>query len=90
MALFLALGIIIGVFSIVFMMDNEALVTVTLLSWQFTAPLALIILLSTVFGMIVTLLSMVPQAIREALDQYAAQRQLRREEAAAATQNVPA
>lgn len=90
MALFLALGIIIGVVSVVFVMDNAALATVTILSWEFTAPLALIILLSAVLGMIITLLSMVPQAIGEKLDELAARREQRRAEAAAATQNVTA
>lgn len=85
----LALGIIIGVVSVVFVIDNTALATVTLFSWEFTAPLALIILLSAVFGMIVTLLSMIPQAIHEKLDELAARREQRRAEAAAA-QNVTA
>ena len=88
MALFLALGIIIGVFSVVFMMDNGAVVTVAFLSWQFTAPLALVILLSIVSGMILTLLTMVPQAIREQLDAYAARREQRRTEAVVQTQTT--
>ena len=88
MALILALGIIIGVVSVVFVMENATLATVSILSLEFTAPLALIILLSAVLGMIVTLLSMVPQAIREKLDELAARREQRRAEAAAAAQNV--
>ena len=83
MLLYVIFGIIIGAGSIVFAMENTAPITVTFLDWHATAPLALILLNAVLFGIIIVLLSMVPQAIRNALDTYAAQRELKKKEVTA-------
>ncbi len=83
MLLSIILGIIIGAASIVFAMANMAPVTVTFLDWHATAPLAIVLLNAVLCGIIITLLSMVPQAIRTALDAYAVRRELRKKEVSA-------
>ncbi len=83
MLLALILGILLGGAGVVFAMQNTDLITVSFLTWQFTAPLALILLSTMVLGIIVALLSLLPVAIRDALDAYAIRREQRRTEAAA-------
>jgi len=63
-----------------FAMANTAPVTVTFLDWHATAPLAFVLLNAVLVGIIITLLSMVPQAIRDALDAYAVRRELKKKE----------
>ncbi len=88
MVFILIVGIVLGVSSVIFAMDNAALVTVTLFTWQITTPLALIILAAMVFGIFITLLSMVPAAIQQALERYAERREKIRLQQQLRTQEV--
>ncbi len=86
----LILGALLGAFAVVFAMDNSALVTVHLLSWQVTAPLAIILISAAVLGILVVFIAMIPRAIQRALDDYATRRDGRRAELAAATEQSQA
>lgn len=81
MILVLIIGIVLGVTSVVFAMDNSTLVTVSLSTWHTDAPLALVIMASMVFGIFITLLSMVPSAIKAELERYALRREKQKLEA---------
>lgn len=67
MILSLLLGIILGAVSVIFALENVTTVTVTLINWQVSAPLALILLGSMLCGIIVTLLVLLPSVIRDEL-----------------------
>ena len=67
MILSLLLGIILGAVSVVFALQNVAVITVTFMSWQASAPLVLILLGSMLCGVIVTLLVLLPSVIRDEL-----------------------
>ena len=79
----LIIGAILGAFAVVFANDNGNLVTVHLLSWSVTAPLAIILMSAVVLGILVVFVAMIPQAIRHAMDEYAFRRQKRKAELAA-------
>ena len=76
----LVLGIFIGAMVVMFALENTALITVSFFSDQVTAPLALIIIAAFVAGIGVTLIAMLPRFIRDALDAYAARREIRKTE----------
>ena len=80
----LILGALLGAFAVVFAVDNSTLVTVHLLAWQFTAPLAIILISATVLGIVVMLVAMIPQAVRNMMDDYAVRREKRKAEMALA------
>ncbi len=85
MILFLGIGIAIGAVAVIFAMENTAPVTVTFLSWQFTAPLSIVILEALVIGMTIAVCMMLPRAVREAFDRYAVRRAERAEKKPAET-----
>lgn len=68
MIISLVIGILLGSLSVVFALQNVALVTVTFLAWQITAPLALVLLGSMLSGVIITLLVSLPSLFRD--DRY--------------------
>ena len=65
MIISLVVGIILGAAAVFFFIQNVALVTVTAFAWQLTAPLALILVLSSLVGVAVTLLVALPASIRD-------------------------
>lgn len=67
MVISLVVGILLGSLSVVFALQNVAMVTVTFLAWQVTAPLALVLLGSMLSGIVITLLVSLPSLIRDAL-----------------------
>jgi putative membrane protein len=67
MILSLLLGVILGAVSVIFALENITTVTVTLMTWQVSAPLALILIGSMLCGVIVTLLVLLPSVIRDEL-----------------------
>ena len=77
----LLLGIFIGSLTVMFALENTSLVTISFFGDQVTAPLAAILLLSVVAGILITLVAMLPRFIRDALDAYAVRREQRREAA---------
>jgi putative membrane protein len=75
MILSLIAGIILGAVSVIFALENVTTVTVTLLHWQASAPLAVVLLGSMLCGVIVTLLILLPSVIRDELYLSAIKRQ---------------
>jgi len=78
MLISLIVGIIMGGLTVLFALQNTAIVTVTFLTWQITAPLAILLLVCMLGGITLTLLVLLPFLIRDAL----AARTLRREKRA--------
>ena len=60
----LIIGILLGVVSVVFALQNVMVVTLTFFSWQFEGSLALILLLAVVMGILISLLVVLPESIR--------------------------
>jgi putative membrane protein len=65
MIISLVIGILLGSLSVVFALQNVAMVTVTFLAWQISAPLALVLLGSMLSGVVITLLVSLPSLIRD-------------------------
>lgn len=85
----LILGALLGAFAVVFAMDNSAIVTVHLLAWSFTAPLAIVLTSAAVFGILVVLVAMIPGAIQASMEEYAVRREQRKAELALAREQSP-
>ena len=75
MILSLLLGVAIGAVSVIFALQNISVVTVTFMSWQITAPLALVLLGSILSGVVVMLLVLLPSVIRDEMYLSALKRQ---------------
>lgn len=58
-------GLILGGLAVVFALQNVAVVTVSVLSWQLTGPLAFILLGTLVAGGAIALLVLLPSLIRD-------------------------
>ena len=58
-------GAILGALSVIFILENTSIVTITFLSWQFEGSLALILMLTLICGIIITLLLLLPSYIRD-------------------------
>lgn len=61
----LILGIILGGATVIFALQNVTVVTVGLMSWQITAPLAFVLLGTLLCGIVMTLLVLLPSLIRD-------------------------
>jgi uncharacterized integral membrane protein len=83
MLMYLIAGICVGALAVYFALQNTAPVTVAFLQWDFTAPLALVLLGAVAVGLCIAALMMLPSAISETLDAYARRREIRRQAAAA-------
>lgn len=81
MVLYLLIGMVVGAVAVDFAILNMAPVTVVMFTWQFTAPLSLVILGAVAFGLFVAVLAMLPTAIRESLDAFAYKREVKRQAA---------
>jgi len=84
----LILGALLGAFAVVFAMDNSTLVTVHMLSWSATAPLALALISAALLGIVIVFVAMIPSAIQSHMDAYAERREQRR--MATVSQETPA
>lgn len=60
----LIIGILLGALSVLFVIQNISVVTVTFLDWQMTGSLALVLLLAIICGIVMTLLVLLPSLIR--------------------------
>ncbi|MBV9159328.1 MAG: LapA family protein [Candidatus Kaiserbacteria bacterium] len=67
MIISLIIGILLGGVSVLFVLQNFAVVTVTFLTWEFSASLALILLATLISGIVITLLVLLPSVIRDGL-----------------------
>ena len=65
MLISLLVGIVLGGLTVIFALQNVALVTVNLWMWQFSAPLAIVLLGTVLSGIVVTLLILLPNLIRD-------------------------
>ena len=77
MIISLAIGMIIGATMVVFAFQNPAVVTVTFLQWQFTEPIAFLVLACTLSGIAISLLGLLPFAIHDEIIVRTTRRQKR-------------
>jgi uncharacterized integral membrane protein len=76
----LIIGILLGALAVIFAFQNVAVVTVTFLTWQITASLAIIILGTVLCGIVLTLLFLLPSVIRDEMYVAALKKQKRETE----------
>ena len=76
----LIVGIILGALAVIFAFQNVAVVTVTFLTWQITASLAIIILGTVLCGIVLTLLFLLPSVIRDEMYMASVKKQKRETE----------
>lgn len=63
MIIFFILGIVLGGISVVFVLQNVTVITVTFFTWHITASLALVLIASIISGIIITLFLLLPESI---------------------------
>ncbi len=63
MIILFVVGLILGGLSVVFALQNVAVITVTFFSWQLTGSLALILLLAMASGVLITMLLTLPEFV---------------------------
>ena len=65
MVFFLFLGAILGAATVIFAFQNVEVITVNLMTWQITAPLAFVLLGTLLCGILMTLLVLLPSLLRD-------------------------
>ncbi len=65
MILSLILGFLLGAAALLFALQNTAVVALSFLGWQFESSLALLILIATATGVVVSLLVSIPSALKD-------------------------
>ncbi len=65
MLLSLILGMLVGAISVVFILQNITVVTVSFFTWQMTGSLAVILFLAMLGGIVMTLLLILPSLIKD-------------------------
>ncbi len=63
----LILGIILGALTVIFALQNVAVITVSFLAWEITAPLAFVLLGTALSSVVITLLMLIPSLVRDDL-----------------------
>ena len=63
MILILILGIALGAASVIFILENSAVVALTFLQWHFVTSIALVVILSMLVGVLLALIFTLPGAI---------------------------
>ena len=63
MILSLFIGFILGASALLFALQNNDLVALTFLGWQFTTSLALLVLVSITVGVLISILAYIPSAL---------------------------
>lgn len=61
------LGFVLGAGAIVFALQNNEIVALSFLSWQFESSIALLVLVSVAVGMLIGLLAALPSAISSSM-----------------------
>lgn len=64
MIILFVVGLLLGVVSVIFALQNIAVITVTFFSWQLTGSLALILLLALTTGLLIAILILLPEFIK--------------------------
>jgi uncharacterized integral membrane protein len=67
MIIFFIVGLLLGVVSVIFALQNIAVVTISFFSWQLTGSLALILLLAITSGILIAILLLLPEFINNYL-----------------------
>lgn len=88
MAYSLFVGLVLGALTVVFALQNAAVITVTFFSWQLAIPLALALLSALALGIVAALLILLPNVIRDEIYLAALKREKRELEQAAACDRV--
>lgn len=65
---FLIIGLILGALTVVFALQNTAVIGVTFLAWQVEGSLALILMLAVLVGIIIFMMFSLPELIRTHLE----------------------
>lgn len=63
MIILFILGILLGAVSVVFAVQNVAVITVSFFSWQLTGPLVYVLLLAITSGILIAVLMLLPESI---------------------------
>jgi uncharacterized integral membrane protein len=63
MIIFFIVGLLLGVFFVIFALQNIVLVTISFFSWHLTGSLALILLLTVTSGILIAILLLLPEFI---------------------------
>lgn len=63
MIILFVFGLLLGAVSVIFALQNVAIITVNFFSWQLTGSLALILLLAITSGILITILLLLPEFI---------------------------
>ncbi len=63
MIILFVIGLLLGAVSVIFALQNVAVITVTFFSWQITGSLALILLIAISSGVLVTVLLLLPEFV---------------------------
>ena len=63
MIILFVIGLLLGVVSVIFALQNIAVVTISFFSWQLTGSLALILLLAITSGILIAILLLLPEFI---------------------------
>lgn len=64
MIILFILGVLLGAFAVIFALQNEAIITVSFFSYEFTASLSVILALALLLGVLITLLIILPESIK--------------------------
>lgn len=64
MILFIILGILLGALSVMFALQNIAVITVNFLSWHITGSLSIVLFVAIIAGVLISLLISVPEVIK--------------------------
>ncbi len=67
MIILFILGLLLGVFAVIFTLQNTAIVTVAFFSWQLTGSLSVTLALAFLSGALIALLMFLPSSIRNSL-----------------------
>jgi len=66
-SLYLIIGLVIAVLSVIFPLQNSMTVTISFLSWEATASLSLVILITLAIGALIGLLVLAPSVIKRSI-----------------------
>ena len=64
MQIFIILALVIAIIGVIFALQNLATITISFLFWSFHAPLALVLLVTLLAGVLISLLASLPGLVR--------------------------
>lgn len=64
MIILFIIGVLLGGISVIFALQNISVITVTFFSWELTGSLSLILLLALASGVLITMLMLLPETIK--------------------------